>query len=105
MKYCKNCNSELNDNAIYCSHCGLTQEIEINKVNDKGGFWWGLLGFVVPLVGFILYLVFRNERPKTSKACGIGALINLCFNIFGSFILGLGFTLMFLSMFPFLFFF
>ena len=52
------------------------EEIAENSKEDKGGFWWSCLGFFVPMVGFILWLVWRDEKPKTAKAVGIGALIS-----------------------------
>ena len=44
---------------------------------DNGGFGWGLLGFCIPLVGLILYLVWKDEKPRTAKAAGKGALISV----------------------------
>ena len=46
-----------------------------NNVTDNGGFGWGLLGFCIPIVGLILFLVWKGEKPKTAKAAGMGALI------------------------------
>ena len=48
-----------------------------NNVNDKGGFLWGLLGCCVPIVGLILFLVWKDQKPKTAKAAGIGALVSV----------------------------
>ena len=59
------------------------EDIIVNPKEDRGGFWWGCLGFFVPIVGFILWLVWRDEKPKTAKILGIGALIsNIIFIIF-----------------------
>ena len=60
---------------------------------DNGGFGWGLLGCCIPLVGLILFLVWKNEKPKTAKAVGMGALISVICSIlfyFFSAVLGLG---------------
>ena len=46
-----------------------------NEVVDKGGFLWGLLGCYIPIVGLILFLVWKDTKPKTAKAAGIGALV------------------------------
>lgn len=46
------------------------------KNQDRGGFGWGCLGFCIPMVGLILWLVWRDEKPKTAKALGIGALVS-----------------------------
>lgn len=48
-----------------------------NVSNDNGGFLWGLLGCCIPLVGLILFLVWKDSKPKTSKAAGIGALVGV----------------------------
>ena len=42
---------------------------------QKGGFLWGLLGCCVPIAGLILFLVWKDQKPKTAKAAGIGALV------------------------------
>ena len=36
---------------------------------------WGLLGCCVPIVGLVLFLVWKDTKPKTAKAAGIGALV------------------------------
>lgn len=45
--------------------------------NDNGGFLWGLLGFCIPVVGLILFLIWKDQKPKTAKAAGIGALVSV----------------------------
>ena len=45
------------------------------QVTDKGGFLWGLLGCRIPIVGLVLFLVWKDQKPKTAKAAGIGALV------------------------------
>lgn len=49
--------------------------MEENKVVDNGGFSWGLLGCCIPVAGLILFLVWKDTKPKTAKAAGIGALV------------------------------
>lgn len=51
--------------------------MEDNNVQDNGGFLWGLLGFCIPVVGLILFLVWKGEKPRTAKAAGIGALVSV----------------------------
>ncbi len=48
-----------------------------NNVQDNGGFLWGLLGFCIPVVGLILFLIWKDQKPKTAKAAGIGALVSV----------------------------
>ena len=55
----------------------IVEEVKIQrKDQDRGGFAWGCLGFCIPIVGLILWLVWRDEKPKTAKAVGIGALVS-----------------------------
>lgn len=51
---------------------------ENTNVVDNGGFLWGLLGCCIPIVGLILFLVWKDTKPKTAKAAGIGALVSVC---------------------------
>ena len=74
--FCRNCGQEIEDNATMCVHCGAQQETK-PQVVDNGGFGWGLLGCCVPIVGLVLYLIWKDEKPKTSKAAGIGALVSV----------------------------
>ena len=45
--------------------------------NKSQNFLWGLLGFFVPIVGFVLFIVWNKEKPGAGKAVGIGALIRV----------------------------
>ena len=53
----------------------------VENPNDRGGFLWGLLGCCIPVVGLVLFLVWRDEKPKTAKAAGIGALVSVILTI------------------------
>ncbi|MEE1295276.1 MAG: hypothetical protein UHD09_00115 [Bifidobacterium sp.] len=49
--------------------------------NDSGSFGWAVLGFLIPLVGLILFLVWHRTKPKCAKMAGIGALVGFCLNL------------------------
>mgnify|MGYP000147977517 FL=1 len=53
----------------------------VENPRDRGGFLWGLLGCCIPVVGLVLFLVWRDEKPKTAKAAGIGALVSVILTI------------------------
>ena len=72
MAYCKNCGIQIDDKAVICPNCGVSQT---SQGTDKGGFLWGLLGCCVPIVGLVLFLVWKDTKPKTAQAAGIGALV------------------------------
>ena len=75
MAFCKYCGAQIDDNAVVCTTCGASQSTA-PAVVDKGGFGWGLLGYCLPIVGLILFLVWKDTKPKTAKAAGIGALVS-----------------------------
>ena len=100
MAYCRNCGTQLDDQASFCHNCGTAQNAApvqnaytpnqntYNNYNpvtpapvDNGGFWWGALGCCVPIVGLILFLVWKDTKPKTSKAAGIGALVSVILGV------------------------
>ena len=76
MAFCRNCGNQLADQAAFCPNCGTAQNAAPAPV-DKGGFWWGALGCCVPIVGLILFLVWKDTKPKTAKSAGKGALISV----------------------------
>ena len=96
MATCKYCGQEVKNNEKYCPNCGAEQirsqesapqqdfaptytqtQSTQPAVVDNGGFGWGLLGCCIPLVGLILFLVWKDTKPKTAKAAGIGALVSV----------------------------
>lgn len=81
--YCKYCGRIIDDDSKFCVNCG-------NNMNNDGtgthpvdapnkGF--AILGFFVPIIGLILYLVYERKQPKRAKSAGKGALIGFITNI------------------------
>ena len=76
MAYCKKCGTPISDGAVICPSCGAYQN-NTPYVEDRGGFGWSLLGCCIPIVGLVLFLVWRDQKPRTAKAAGIGALVSV----------------------------
>lgn len=76
MAYCKNCGTRIDDAAVVCPQCGVAQN-NTPAVVDNGGFGWSMLGCCIPIVGLILFLVWKDTKPKTAKAAGTGALVSV----------------------------
>ncbi len=74
MAYCRKCGSLIDDRAAVCPTCGTAQNGN-PPVEDNGGIGWGVLGCCIPIVGLVLFLVWKDTKPKTAKAAGIGALV------------------------------
>ena len=80
MAYCRRCGAPISDGATTCPSCGAYQN-NTPYVEDNGVFGWGLLGCCIPVVGLVLFLVWKDQKPRTAKAAGIGALVSVIIGI------------------------
>lgn len=74
--FCKNCGQPMDEHDNVCPNCCAVQN-QTPPVVDNGGIGWGLLGCCIPVVGLVLFLVWKDTKPKTAKAAGIGALVSV----------------------------
>lgn len=81
--FCKQCGSQIDESAKYCPQCGACQSEPVQNMqppraisDTTNAVGYGFLGFFFPIVGLVLFLVWRWERPKAAKASGLGALIS-----------------------------
>ena len=83
MAYCSKCGNEKEYPYGKCPECGFQpphpDNVRGQAYNDEGGFLWSLLGFCVPIIGLILYLIWKDEKPNTALAAGKGALAYVIF--------------------------
>lgn len=85
--FCKNCGKEISDNAYVCPNCGVrvnddaerrASELDADSGSKVG---WGILSFLIPIVGLILYCMWKVERPQTAKVCGKCALASVIVSV------------------------
>lgn len=108
MTYCRRCGAEISEGTLFCPKCGEAvnaqapaQEYQTYTApsqpaaNDTGSFGWGVLGFCIPLVGLILFLVWKDSKPKTAKKAIIGAAISVGISIVCSILGGIGSAMMY----------
>ncbi len=90
MAYCPYCGAQVHDKAVICVSC----QRQIGKIKnnilgidiiDEGGILWGLFGFMLPLLGLLMFLLMKKDYPQNATAAGVGALIAF----------GIGFTAFF----------
>lgn len=48
---------------------------------EKANIGLAILSYLVPIVGLVLYLTQKAEKPKTAKACGKAALASVIINM------------------------
>ena len=73
----------MKDSAKICKECGFLADtdeedfLENNsfKEEDKFSCWWELFGFLMPLIGLVLYIAWRRDLPRRAHSVGKGALI------------------------------
>ena len=82
--FCRNCGKEIDDNAYVCPHCGVKVKDEeaerreqLAQADSGSKVGWGILSLLIPLVGLILFCLWRKERPQTAKVCGICAIVGV----------------------------
>lgn len=80
MKYCSKCGKEIHDDAVVCTHCGCSVKggSVINHEEDAPSTGFAVLGFFIPIIGLILWLIWKDKTPLKAKSVGQGALIGFC---------------------------
>ena len=96
MKYCPYCGSYNNNiNGNFCEQCGAPLKNgnvtynnpsnynynNNNNIQEGSTIGWGILGFFVPLAGLVLFIAWHNDKPKSAKSAGTGALIRVILSI------------------------
>ncbi len=79
MAYCRNCGEEVYYKANKCPNCGTLQNNGISQENQnkRVACGYGILGFIVPVAGIVLYFVWKDEKPYEAHAVGLGTLIGI----------------------------
>ncbi len=87
--FCKNCGAEISDQAYVCPKCGVrTNGDKVVATDDAPNIGFAILGFFLPLIGFILWLMWKDSSPLKAKSCGKGALIGIIVSVAISVIYG-----------------
>lgn len=93
--FCPNCKNQMNDTGIEyaCPYCGTHlrkdfgnnqnnaqqnyQQQRPRQIEEQNTAGYAVLGFFFPMIGFILWLVWKDDYPKRAKSAGQGALLSL----------------------------
>jgi hypothetical protein len=86
IMFCRACGKEVHAECVICPGCGVATGVAspstLSSVQgDAGGIGWWFLGFFFPLIGLILYLVWKQTQPKNSSMVGRGALVGFIANV------------------------
>ena len=86
MKYCQKCGKEIDDNSVFCIHCGGEQQIIntpspqngnsrfsffLNSLKSMNKLTWIIGGLAVVIIGLILFVVCRIGITNTIVTIGV----------------------------------
>lgn len=76
MMYCENCGAEIAKEAYVCPKCGVKVNKDESNVEDKPNMALNIVSLLLlPILGVILYFVWRKETPIRAKSILTYALI------------------------------
>ena len=84
--FCPNCGKEIAENAAVCVHCGhAIQQSQPNfakggtsYVEDKPNLGINIISLCcIPILGIIMYFVWKDEKPKAAKSALIFGLVGI----------------------------
>ena len=81
MKFCSKCGAQIEDDAVICVKCGCAVAPEKKLSKDEKSTGFNVLAFFIPLIGLILWLIWKEDYPIKSKSIGKSALIGFCISI------------------------
>lgn len=114
-KFCPSCGIQFTNDKRFCDQCGgelkeITATVAPNPLTavnpqqnplDAPSAGFAALGFFFPLIGLILYLVWKDNFPMRSRSTGKGALIGFITSVALSIILTVVYIIILKSSFPF----
>ena len=57
--------------------CGTDSKLPRRALSTAENFLFGLLSFLVPALGVVLYIVWREDLPQTARIAGACALVSV----------------------------
>ena len=80
MRYCDNCGQKLADDSKFCPNCGKRFNSS-NQENNTTVIICAIVGLLFPLIGAILYYVFKNSDVPICTTDLTGSSITVLSNM------------------------
>ena len=96
--FCRNCGNQLPEGAAFCGRCGTSLSgVKPAAAQDtENDLIYAVIGFLFPIIGVILYLVYEKSRPNAARSAVKGAIISFIvgtilsvITIIGSIVIGI----------------
>ena len=73
--YCSKCGAPNSESAQFCEKCGRRLGTSVNDVHHQSGnnnedepsVGYNILGFIIPIIGLILYFSWKDKTPNKAK--------------------------------------
>jgi len=97
---CTNCGKPISDQTVVCMACGVPTGITKQskpESDDRDSFLIGAASFLLPIVGLILYLIWKDTRPISAKFVGKWAIIGFLLQVVFYIVVGVFFILLLIA--------
>lgn len=92
--FCPNCGAQINPQAEICVNCGVNVRTygKSSAYDDQPNGWVNFLSLCcIPILGIILYFVWKDTKPRSAKSAltfsligiGISVIVWVIFFFFG----------------------
>ena len=91
--YCTKCGKKVNDGDLFCSSCSYKFYNNINNVNygeekkEKASIGWWFLAFFIPVVGIVLFFIYRKTHPGMKKRLLSGTIVGFITGVISTILL------------------
>lgn len=91
---CKFCGRRIPEKSVGCPYCGkivnprMSEQTKVDekRVKDEPSFLWGVVGFLIPLLGVILYIIWHESYPSRSASIIKGCLLSIVLGVISTII-------------------
>ena len=76
FNYCQQCGVKTQQGQVMCPSCSFKLRDlygDSDRFKHDNGF--AILGLLLPIIGFVIYLAWYETRPAKARSAGLGALI------------------------------
>ena len=85
--FCKKCGKEIDDQAVVCVNCGVpVDNKKFKSSNDTPSHLVGIASCCFPIVGIVLYFLWKDEKPQSASLVCKWTIAGLVISVISFFI-------------------
>lgn len=82
LMYCRHCGQEISENSVICPICHYHLSNDRSETSSVESVMICLFSFFIPLVGFVLWAIFKDEDSSKAKKALISSIIGVVLGLF-----------------------